>query len=101
MLPIKSAQERVDADPKFDKDDVDTRDDIIMDHMAAEIDDLHAELLKRTPQFNLDANQLAQVKAAKRVMVDTMLGMGLQYTICGSVSAMLEVMIADLADVVK
>lgn len=100
MIPVQSAQERVDTDPKFDKDDIDSRDDIVMTHMAAEITDLRVELEKRTPQFNLGVDQLAIIRAAKRVMVDTLIGAGLDYTICGNVSAMMEVTLQDLSDVV-
>jgi hypothetical protein len=101
MIPIPTAEERIAIDPKFDVNDVDMRDDIIMQHMAAETVELRSALETRTPQFNLGVDQLAIIRAAKRVMVDTLIGSGLNYQICGEVSALLETMLHDLADVTK
>lgn len=98
MIPILTTDERVARDPKFDKDDIDSRDDIVMTHLAAELKETQTELEKRTITFIPSEHDLAILKGLKREFVDRMIGSGLQYNLCGNVSALLETMLKDLQD---
>lgn len=98
MTPILTHDERLARDPDYQGSSDDVRSFIESNHLKAEIKELREALVARTITNIPLTHDIALLKGLKRNFVDSMIGGGVQYTLCGNVSALLETMMKDLQD---
>jgi hypothetical protein len=98
MTPILTTDERVARDSKYNQHDIDSRDDIVLGHLNAELVETQEALKQRTVAYIPSEHDLSVLKGLKREFIDRMIGSGIQYQLCGKVSALLETMMKDLQD---
>ena len=102
MIPILTHNERLARDEEYDPDGEEMpMTTIEVDHLKSEVSELRDALQNRTIAYIPSEHDLAILKGLKREFVDRMIGSGLQYNLCGNVSALMETMLKDLQDNMK
>lgn len=102
MTPILTHTERLQRDENYDGEGEELpMANLEITHHKAEVSELREELQNRTIAYIPLEHDLAILKGLKREFVDRMIGSGLQYNLCGNVSALMETMLKDLQDNMK
>ena len=102
MKPILSTDDRVKADPNYDEHDIDSRDNIVMAHLDAELKETHTQLIQRTIQPSRPLqHDLDILKGLKHEFVNSMIARGIQYDTCREFSQVLNLALADLEDAIN
>lgn len=99
MTPILTHKERLDRDETYSEDNEETfalQQEV--GHLKAEVKELRDALQNRTVSYIPIQYDVDMLKGLKREFVDRLIGSGLQYNLCGNVSAILETMLKDLQD---
>lgn len=99
MIPILTHDERLARDEDYDDNGVEQEmTNIEVRHLKAEVAELRAQLENRVIASPVLEHDVNIIKGLKRDFVDRLIGSGVQYNLCGNVSALLNVMLADLQD---
>jgi hypothetical protein len=99
LIPILTHKERLARDEDYSEDGEELpMTNIEVSHLKAEVAELRAQLENRVIVSPVLEHDLNLIKGLKRDFVDRLIGAGVQYNLCGNVSALLNVMLNDLQD---
>lgn len=99
MIPILTNNERLARDEDYSEDGEELpMTNIEVRHLKAEVAELRTALDQRIISYVPIQYDIDMLKGLKREFVDRMIGSGLQYNLCGAVSALMETILKDLQD---